>query len=57
MSKQTDQEIGIAFFLGVVVAVVFFITMLMLFNEVPTCPEGMIYVPRLGVCVQGAKPL
>jgi hypothetical protein len=57
MTKQTDQEIAISFFVGAVIAVVFFIVMFMLFNEVPTCPEGMVYIPRLGVCVQGAKPL
>jgi hypothetical protein len=52
---MTKQEI--IFILAGIVAVVFFITMFMIFNEVPTCPEGMVYVARLGVCIEGAKPL
>jgi hypothetical protein len=52
---MTKQEIIVI--LAGIVAVVFFIVMFMLFNEVPTCPEGMVYIPRLGVCIEGTKPL
>jgi hypothetical protein len=52
MSKQE-----IIFILAAIMAIAFFITAFMLFNDPVQCPEGMVYVPRLGVCIEGAKPL
>ena len=36
---------------GLVMAIIY-----SLFNP-PQCPDGLIYIPRLNICMEGVKPL
>jgi hypothetical protein len=41
------------------IALVFVLVVALIYSAFnpPQCPEGLIYIPRLNICMEGVKPL
>jgi hypothetical protein len=52
-----DWFISIVGVLGMLCVLALFIALIYSAFNPPQCPEGLIYVPRLDICMEGVKPL